>query len=60
MGETTYYPHATANVETRNEAVFAARNTIDGQINNQGHGVWPYESWGTNRFTEASKLIASF
>lgn len=46
-GTTTYYPHATANVETRNEAVFAARNTIDGQIDTQGHGVWPYESWGT-------------
>lgn len=46
-GTTTYYPHATANVETRNEAVFAARNTIDGQTDNKGHGVWPFESWGT-------------
>lgn len=46
-GDTTFYPHATANIETRNEAVFAARNTIDGQTNTKGHGVWPYESWGT-------------
>ncbi|MGH4049857.1 MAG: DUF7402 domain-containing protein [Clostridium sp.] len=46
-GETTYYPHATANVETRNEAVFAARNVIDGRTDTQGHGRWPYQSWGT-------------
>lgn len=29
-GETNCYPHASANVETRGEAVFAARNAIDG------------------------------
>jgi len=46
-GETSYYPHATANVETRNESVFAARNVIDGRTDTQGHGSWPYESWGT-------------
>ena len=27
--EAEYYPHARANVETRGEAVFAARNAID-------------------------------
>lgn len=58
-GDTTYYPHATANIETRNEAVFAARNTIDGQTNNQGHGVWPYESWGTGQRDDA-ELIVNF
>jgi len=46
-GETTYYPHATANVETRNESVFAARNVIDGRTDTQSHGSWPYQSWGT-------------
>lgn len=56
-GETTYYPHATANVETRNEAAFAARNTIDGQTNTQGHGVWPYESWGTWQRADAELIV---
>lgn len=42
------YPHALANVETRGEAVFAARNTIDGICANRSHGKWPYESWGIN------------
>ena len=47
------YPHATANVETRNEAVFAARNAIDGVKANSAHGEWPYASWGINRNPEA-------
>lgn len=42
------YPHASANVETRNESVFAARNAIDGNTANHSHGNWPYESWGIN------------
>lgn len=40
------YPHASANIETRGEAVFAARNAINGNCENQSHGRWPYESWG--------------
>jgi len=40
------YPHATANVETRNESVFAARNVIDGVTISNGHGQWPCHSWG--------------
>ncbi len=40
------YPHASANVETRNESVFFARNVIDGITAAAGHGVWPYQSWG--------------
>ena len=44
-----FYPHAQANVETRNEAVFAARNAIDGVFANWSHGEWPYQSWGINR-----------
>ncbi|MEG1687122.1 MAG: carbohydrate-binding protein [Angelakisella sp.] len=47
------FPHATANVETRNEAVFAARNAIDGIFENSSHGVYPYSSWGINRDPEA-------
>ena len=39
------YPHADANFVTRNEPCFYARNAIDGAINNQGHGSYPYHSW---------------
>jgi len=42
------FPHASANVETRGEAVFAARNAIDGLKANTFHGEWPFSSWGIN------------
>lgn len=47
-GDTHCYPHASANVETRGESVFAARNAIDGVTENRSHGCWPYSSWGIN------------
>lgn len=47
------FPHATANVETRGEAVFAAQNAIDGVTVSNCHGEWPYESWGINRQEDA-------
>lgn len=53
----TAYPHASANVETRNEAVFAARNAIDGVKANSSHGAWPYDSWGINRDPNACLKI---
>ena len=52
-GTVTAYPHATANVETRNESVFCARNVIDGITIANGHGRWPYESWGIGARTDA-------
>lgn len=52
-GDPGCYPHVHANVETRGEAVFAARNAIDGIIANASHGAWPYESWGINRQDDA-------
>nr|WP_288828611.1 carbohydrate-binding protein [uncultured Clostridium sp.] len=52
-GDTGCFPHAFANVETRGEAVFAARNAIDGILANESHGEWPYESWGINRQDDA-------
>ncbi len=52
-GETIFYPHCTANVETRNESVFAARNVIDGLRFNTSHGEWPFESWGIGARTDA-------
>ena len=47
------YPHVSANVETRGEAVFAAQNAIDGVTVNTAHGEWPYQSWGINRQADA-------
>jgi len=52
-----FFPHASANVETRGESVFAARNAIDGCYANSGHGPWPYQSWGINRDPEAELLL---
>lgn len=52
-GDLGCFPHAHANVETRGEAVFAARNAIDGVLANESHGAWPYESWGINRQDDA-------
>ncbi len=40
-----YFPHATANFVTREDPCFYERNAIDGVINNQGHGAYPYHSW---------------
>lgn len=51
------FPHAVANVETRNEAVFAARNAIDGVKANGAHGEWPYASWGINQNPDACLKI---
>lgn len=51
------YPHASANVETRGESVFAARNAIDGVTANLSHGRWPYESWGINMQDDAEMTL---
>ncbi|MFA9376782.1 MAG: carbohydrate-binding protein [Lachnotalea sp.] len=52
-GDHGCFPHASANVETRGEAVFAARNAIDGITENHSHGEWPYQSWGINMQEDA-------
>lgn len=52
-GQVNCYPHASANVETRGESVFAALNAIDGVTVSESHGQWPYESWGINRRNDA-------
>ena len=51
------FPFASANVETRGEAAFAARNAIDGLLETHGHGEWPYTSWGINRDPAAALRI---
>ncbi len=56
-GDTGFYPHASANVETRGEAVFAARNAIDGIFENSAHGEYPYGSWGINRDPNAALTL---
>lgn len=53
-GETGFFPHTSANVETRGEAVFASYNAIDGIYENAAHGEWPYQSWGINRDPNAA------
>ncbi len=39
------YPHAHANLVTRNSPCFEARNAIDGVCYNSAHGDYPYHSW---------------
>lgn len=51
------YPHAFANVETRNDATFFARNAIDGIFANNSHGSYPYQSWGINQQKDAALTI---
>jgi hypothetical protein len=51
------YPHASANVETRGEAVFFACNAIDAILENRSHGIWPYQSWGINRQADAELMV---
>lgn len=52
-----FYPHSSANVETRNEAVFASRNAIDGVFENSSHGAYPFASWGINQDPNAAITI---
>lgn len=51
------YPHAFANVETRNDATFFASNAIDGVYANTNHGSYPYQSWGINQQEDAALTI---
>ncbi len=54
---TACFPHVSANIETRGESVFAARNAIDGNTENRKHGNWPYESWGINKDPSAELTL---
>lgn len=58
QGDSGCFPHAFANVETRGESVFAARNAINGCHANAGHGQWPYGSWGINQREDAEMVVA--
>ena len=52
-GDTDFFPHCAANVETRGEACFCARNVIDGIRLNAFHGEWPFQSWGIGARSDA-------
>ena len=56
-GDVNCYPHASANVETRGESVFAAKNAIDGVTANHSHGKWPFASWGINQRDDAQMKL---
>ncbi|GAB2021662.1 hypothetical protein RyT2_07360 [Pseudolactococcus yaeyamensis] len=49
--------HAYANVETRDDSVFFAKNAIDGKYANHSHGSYPFASWGINQQADASLTI---
>jgi hypothetical protein len=51
------YPHAYANVETRDDSVFFAKNAIDGKYGNLSHGSYPFASWGINQQADAALTI---
>ena len=51
------FPHAYANVETRNDSTFFAKNAIDGMVANNYHGSYPYQSWGINQQKDAALTI---
>ena len=44
-GQKKYFPHAYANLVTREAPCFFERNAIDGIIENHDHGDYPYHSW---------------
>lgn len=44
-GQKRFFPHAYANLVTRDDPCFFERNAIDGVIQNTGHGDYPYHSW---------------
>ena len=55
--EVVTYPHAYANRVTRNEQNFFARNAIDGYVQNDGHGNYPYQSWGYDQKDDAEFIV---
>jgi hypothetical protein len=50
-GSAVTYPHATSNSECRNEICYAAKNVIDGNTANRGHGP-KFPSWGPDKRTD--------
>jgi len=47
------YPHAWANFVSLDAGYFEAKNAIDGVIINDGHGPYPFQSWGSDKRDDA-------
>ncbi len=56
-GEVKAFPHIYGNRITRHEGSFFARNVIDGINTKGGHGDYPYHSWGTSQYEDATIII---
>lgn len=56
-GEVKAFPHIYGNRITRHEGCFFARNVIDGINTKGGHGSYPYHSWGTSQYEDATIII---
>ena len=56
-GEVKAFPHIYGNRITRHEGSFYARNVIDGINTMGGHGDYPYHSWGTSQYEDATLII---
>ncbi len=52
LGQSNFFPHATASNVYRDMPFFSARNTIDGVCENRRHGGRPYQSWGPHKRTD--------
>jgi len=51
------FPHIYGNRVTRHEGSFFARNVIDGISTPGGHGDYPYHSWGTMQYEDATIIV---
>lgn len=55
--ESGAYPHAFANVETRDDSIFFAKNAINGKTANISHNAYPFHSWGINQQDDAELTV---
>ena len=51
------YPHASTSNVNDNNLYWAARCAIDGFTANEGHGEYPYQSWGPNSNVKATDYL---
>ncbi len=52
------FPHAASNNLNNDSDEWAARNAIDGFTANEGHGEYPYQSWGPNDNVKATDYFS--
>ena len=56
-GQKRYFPHAYANLVTREQVSFFERNAIVGVCDNSNHGDYPYHSWAGGAREDLEYLI---